>query len=100
MCKRSFRRRYSDEKNKNTVGAASGLGEYSGAQLFLPAAGEIDEYDKENNISERGSKGIYFSTEPGSAYYAAGLTFTSTTAAMGTPRRDDAVSVRAVYVGN
>lgn len=78
----------------------SGLGEYAGAELFLPAAGEIDEYDKENNFSERGSKGIYFSTKPGSEYYAAGLTFTSTTAAMGTPRRDDAVSVRAVYVGN
>ena len=78
----------------------SGLGEYAGAELFLPAAGEIDEYAKENNISERGSKGIYFSTKPGSEYYAAGLTFTSTTAAMGTPRRDDAVSVRAVYVGN
>lgn len=75
----------------------TGLGDYSKAQLFLPAAGEIDCY---NGAGGQGSYGLYRTRTYDGLSYDYNLNFTSTTAEMKTLRRDDASSVRAIYVGN
>lgn len=75
----------------------TGLGDYSEAQLFLPAAGEIDCY---NGAGGQGSYGFYRTRTYNGLAYDHNLYFNSTTAEMKTLRRDDASSVRAVYVGN
>ena len=75
----------------------TGLGDYSKAQLFLPAAGEIDCY---NGAGGQGSYGYYSTRTYSGTLYDYNLNFTSTTAEMKTLRRDDASSVRAIYVGN
>lgn len=75
----------------------TGLGDYSKAQLFLPAAGEIDCY---KGAGGQGSYGYYRTRTYYGMYYDYNLYINSTTAEMKTIRRDDASSVRAIYVGN